>query len=367
MAQFVRDTGDDLTPIQHEMKLFHEHLKLFSLKGAMGKKGSGSMIIVDTTLKAQPGDTKRYHFVPHAFANDEEDAILGQDTEILGNEKNLEEFFFDLVIDEVNYALRKKGKMTDQRTVFNIAQEHERQIVSAFGQHNENVIFRALTGIALTELKADFTAATDTTDRVNGAGRIIRADGPNGSKEILATDSANVDIVTGGTEAVAVGDKLSPKLIEDAVIMAIESGKFKMVPLRVGPNNEEFFMLYVSLRAGRDLRQNPDWVNHALSAMEAGIAGDMIAQGALGVWDNVIVKSSERIVAVTDGTDKVARNLLVGRDAAVLGWAQTMNFSEELIDHKRILSSNGSEIRGEAKTQFDGVDYAVAQLITASN
>jgi len=363
MASFVRDAGSNLTPVLHEAALFHEHLELFSLKGMMGKKGSGSSIIVDTTLKTEAGDTKMYHYVPFAFSNFEEDAILGQDATILGNEKKLEEFSFDLTVNEVNYPLRKKGKMTDQRTVWEITPEMRRQVTEVFAHHNENVIFRAWSGVSLTEKKVDFESATDTTDRVNGAGRAIQADGPSGSTEVSAANSDNTALAA----SMDTNDIMNTRLIEDAVIMARTSGKFKQYPIRVGPNNEEFFILICSLKAGRDLRRDPEWVNHALSAMEAGLGGDMIASGALGVWDNVIVKTSERILEFDDGSDRIARNLLIGRDSAVLGWAQTLAISLERIDHGRELSVNGGEIRGEAKVTFDSVDMGVSQVLTASN
>lgn len=366
MAQFVRDVGDDRTPEQHDLRIFHEHLKLFSMKGISGPMGSGASIIMDTSLTANVGDKKVFHFVPHAFGDDE-DPIRGQDAEILGNEKAIDEDTFEILIDEVNFALRKKGKMTDQRVVFDIGNEQERQIINAFAQYNENTIVKILSGVPSVEKKASFESATNSTVRVNGEGRIIRATGPNGSKEILAADSDNVALAAGGNEAIGTNDTISPTLIENAVIMARESGKHKMYPLRVGPNNEEFFLLFLSLRVGRDLRKHPDWQNYALSIIEAGLGNDMIAAGAFGVWDNVIVKSSERIVTIVDGSNKIARNLLVGSDAAVIAWAQTMEFTEEIIDHRRRLSSNGNEIRGESKITFEDSDMGVAQVITASN
>lgn len=366
MAEFVRATGSDLTPIEHELSLFHEQLKGMNLKGMLGKKGSGAAIITDTTLTANAGDTVRYHYVPHAFTG--KDPIRGQDATILGNEETINESSFDVLVDEVNFALRKKGKMTDQRTVYSIGEEQERQIVTAFTQYSEDQVFKMWSGGALAETNASMISATGTADRVNGDGRCIQASGPNGSSEITEANSDNTAIVA----SVGVADTLSPRLIEDAVIMARTSGEFKMYPVRVGPNNEEYFCLFVSLKAARDLRSHPEWQNHALSAMERGLGGDMIAQGSLGIWDNVIVKASERVIEVTSGSNAVARNLLVGRDSLILGWAQTMDFTEEIIDHKRVLSSNGSEIRGEAKVTgaaTDGgaaTDMGIAQVLTIS-
>jgi hypothetical protein len=142
-----------------------------------------------------------------------------------------------------------------------------------------------------------------------------------------------------------------------------------MRPVRVGKNGEEFFILFVDLRAARDLKSDPRWENKAYSVIERGIGDDPLATGALGTWDNVIVKTNERIkrFTVDGGTNTYARNLLVGADAAVLAWASTIDYTEELIDHGRQLSCAANEIRGQKKLTFDGVDMGVMQVITASN
>jgi len=355
--EFTRETGDVLNPIANSRSVFQEHLRLFSLRGMMGAKGSGASIVVDTELQADAGDTKIYTFIPQALLT--ADALIGQDVEILGNEGKIAEFPLQITVDEVNFPLRKRGKMTDQRSLVNYRQEHTRQITRAFAQYNEDVIFDALGGITAT-----YKATPLTTDAVNGVGRCIRAVGSNSSAEVTAANSDETALAA----AMATTDIMSPQLIEDSVIMARTSGLYKMQPIRVGPSNSEFFILFVSLKAARDLRFNQDWKDHALSIIEAGLgAEDMIAKGALGVWDNVIVKSSERVFEFADGSDTLARNLLVGGDASVLAWAQTTEMTEEVLDHGRILSSNGCEIRGQIKVTFNGVDMGVAQVITASN
>ena len=61
MAFFIRDTGSDLTPIQHSANIFKEYLKMNPYAGRMGKKGSGKPIIVDSSeFKGnKAGDTAR--------------------------------------------------------------------------------------------------------------------------------------------------------------------------------------------------------------------------------------------------------------------------------------------------------------------
>jgi len=372
MASFVRGSGSNLTPVEHSRNIFKEHLKLFSLKGMAGKKGSGKSIIMDTTLKGKAGDTVRYHFIPHAHT----DPIRGQDVTILGNESSIEEFSLDVSIDEIIYAFRKRGLMTDQRTIFDVRKELSNQIARHFAQYNEDVAIKVMSGISYNDDdKTGWESSTATDDLVSGANRCIRASGANSYATVTAAGSDNTALVA----AMATTDKYSPTLIEEATVMvrtadptsndsaSSATNTYKMQPLRVGSSNEEVFCNLVSLQCARDLRFNADWQNHCFSLAERGFDKSPIATGALGMWNNVIVKPSERVIKFNDGSgNEYARNLLVGADAMLCAWAKTLDYSEELIDHDRELSSAGSEIRGETKVTFNGVDLGVAQIIAAS-
>ncbi len=355
MAEFIRGTSSSLTPTQHSMEIFKNYLKQMSLKGLFGAKGSGKPIILDNKLKAQPGDTIRYHYIPQ----DETAGITGQNATILGNETSLDEYYFDLTVDQEAKAYRKKGKMTDQRIIWKFREETKLQLQNWWASRSEDMLIQALDGrmVGMT-----YTYAA-TTDLVTGTGRCIRASTGNGSAAVTAANSDDTALIA----AMTVNDKMSCRLIEDAVIMARTAGTYKVRPVKVGPNDEEFFILLISLKAARDLRFSADWQNHAYSVIERGIGDDPIATGALGIWDNVIIRSSERILEIGTTGTQYARNLLLGADACVLGWVQTLDYTEELIDHKRILSMAADEIRGQTKVTYNSNDAGVVQVITASN
>jgi len=355
MAEFTRTTGTTYVSPEHSKNIFKNYLKQLSLKGMMGKKGSGKPIIVDDTLKGKPGDTVTYHFIPQDYT----DGIEGQNASVSGNETSLDEYVMSLRLDQVAKSYRRKGKMTDQRLIWNFRNEAKMQLENWFAQKTEDWLFEAMTGRRDGRVY-DSAAATDL---VNGAGRCIRADGSGDSAAVTAANSDDTTLI----DAMSPSDKLNCKLIEDAVIMARTAGTYKVRPMKVGPNGEEFFVMFVSLQAARDLRFTADWLNHAYSVIERGIGSDPIANGALGVWNNVIIKPTERVLTFADGSDSVARNLLVGADAAVLGWAQTMDYSEETMEHGRIWRCYADEIRGSKKLTFNSVDSGVVQVITASN
>jgi N4-gp56 family major capsid protein len=362
MAYFIRGTGSALTPTEHSRNIFKNYLKQMSLSGLFGKKGSGKPIIVDDTLSAKAGDTIRYHFIPQ----DETAGIEGQNATILGNETAINEYYFDLTVDQLAKAYRKKGKMTDQRAIFSFREEAKMQLQNWWAQKSEDLLFAALTG-GVTGNTVTYVSGADTTDWVAGAYRCIRASGANGSAAVTAANSDNTAVHSAMTNS----DTLSYRLIVDAGIMARTEGTFKMRPIRVGPDGEEFFILFVHPKSARDLMFSADWQNHALAVADVfGKDMDPIARGALGVVDNVIVKRSERILTTTLSTEVIARNLLLGADAAILGWAQKLDYTEELIDHKREMSIAADEIRGQRKVVFSvsgtDTDAGVIQVLAAA-
>ena len=45
-----------------------------------------------------------------------------------------------------------------------------------------------------------------------------------------------------------------------------------------------------------------------------------------------------------------------------MAYGQTLDYTEELLDHQRVISDAADEIRGIKKITFDGVDLNVAQV-----
>ena len=371
MSQYTRATGDTKNPVTHEKKLFHETLKGTSLAGLMGKQGSGMPIVVDSQLRGKAGDTIRYEMIPHTYA----DALIGQDVTIKGNESVFRSDSLDLTIDEVNHAQAKKGRMTDQRVIFNVKEQMRRQLVNQAIQYNENAIFKTLSGITATDQTGTWKLLANTTDRVNGTYRCWHAAGGNGGTLVTVANSDNTALDGLMTTA----SKFSPQLLDEATSQlqsldpSSETTSYRLRPIRVGKNNELFLCAFLSPIAAKDLRYNPEWQAHAYSVNERGLGGpdDLIGAAAMGTWGNVIIKESAhitRFATTAADSSRYARNLLLGADACLCGWAKTLTFTEDDDDHMRELSMAAYEIRGESKINFNGqdnstnVDLGVVQL-----
>ena len=371
MAYFIRGTGNDMTPIQHSNDIFKEYLRKNPYAGLMGKKGSGKPIIVDSKeFKGKnAGDTARFHFIPQ----NKTDGIYGQNADIIGNEDVLNEYFMDLKIDQVAKAFAKKGKMTEVRTIWDFRAEAKSQLENWFTDKHAYWIAMALAGY----ISDGFNPVSDfrTAQVVEGEGRIVAAKGTTGFQVLDASYSAEDDLLTdydGSGGHLAVGDKMNTYLLDELEIIAKKgNSNYRVRPIRAESNGVEYFLLHLSLEAYRDLKTDARFEKRLISLNDSGlnVNNDVFAKGAIGVWNNIIISKDEFIYKFQNdaGTETYARNLLLGADAMVMGYAQTIDYTEELLDHKRKMSVAADEISGRRKINFDDTDLNVVQVITASN
>ena len=360
MAEFIRGTDNGLTPLQHSFEIFKQYILTYYFNTLTGKRGSGKPIIIDDALfKGKgAGDTGRYHFIPQ-YAGD--DAIEGQNPSITGNEKVLTEYSMDLKVDQIAQAFAKKGKMTDIRTIWDYRAEAKSQLAEWFRNRTERDMIDALSGF----ITDGVTRVTDdSTDVVNGSGRCLRVD-YSGSAftevDVAASSTSTTDLLG----ALATTDVMNTHILDVLQDYAKTAGKYPMKPIRA-KNGEEYYLLVLHPKAAISLRQDERWEKRAIAAMtgKGSLEGDPIATGAIGVWEHIIIKEANFIKTHKNdaGNKRIARNLLLGADAAVLAYAQTLDYTEELRDYKRIMGVAADEIRGMKKLQFDNVDLNVAQI-----
>lgn len=363
MAQFILGTGQAVTPLQHSLDIFKHYILTYYFATLTGKRGSGKPIIIDDQLFAGrgKGDVGRYHFIPQVYG----DGIEGQNASITGNEDTLAEYYMDLRIDQIAKAFAKKGKMTSKRMIWDYRAEATSQLKEWFRWRTELDIVDGLTGIITDGATRLSGAALDSTDLVNGSGRCIRPDYASSKFSALAVAAADTD-TTSLLSAINATDTMNTQLLDNLQDFAkTGNSTYPIKPIRAN-NGEEYYMLVLHPKAAISLRSDERWEKRALAAMtgKGSLEGDPIATGAIGVWEKIIVKEANFVKTHTNsgGTVKIARNLLLGAEAAVMAYGQNLDYSEELRDHKREISIAADEIRGIKKLVFNGVDMNVAQV-----
>lgn len=359
MSYFIRDTGNNLTPLQHSYEIFKQYILGNYFSTLTGRRGSGSSIIIDDSLfKGKgAGDVGRYHFIPQY----EGEGIEGQNPSITGNEKSLDEYFMDFRVDQLAQAFKKKGKMTDLRTIWDFRTEFKNQLAEWFRKRTEMDIVDALTGY----ITDGVTRTTDTTKLVNGNGRCFRCETDStGKSSLITVTAANAsDTALATAFTAAASAKMTTYALDELQSLAKTAGKYPIKPVRA-KNNEEYYILVLHPKAAIDLRRDERWEKRAIAAMtgKGSLEGDPIATGAIGVWEHIIVKEANFIKTAEKNNIKFARNLLLGAEAAVLAYAQTLDYKEETRDYGREMGVAADEIRGCRKLVFNGTDMNVAQV-----
>lgn len=375
MGYFIRGTGDGRTPAEHEREITKQYLLGTVFSGFMGKKGSGKSIIMDGKAFSGmgKGDTRKYHFVPQYMGT----GIRGQNKSIEGNEKTINEFMTEIRVDQVIQAFRKKGKMTDLRTIIDFRSEFKDQLANWFKIWTEFDIIDALTGymtdgasylngftrdensgMVIIDAKGDAM----TAPLVKGKGRCFRPDYASNKftvVDVAEENSSNEALL----RDMAAGDIMNTQLLDELQARAKTAGKYPMKPVRL-TDGREYYILVLHPTAARQLRQDERWEKRVLASYQGKgmLESDPIATGAMGIWEKIIVKEADYIPTIGNGTVNIARNLLLGADAAVMAWAQTLNYVEKTFDYDTEMGVMADEIRGIKKLDFDGVDLNIAQV-----
>jgi N4-gp56 family major capsid protein len=375
MGYFIRGTGDGRTPVEHEKEIFKQYILGTAFSGFMGKRNSGKSIIMDSKAFSGMGrgDTRKYHFVPQYMGS----GIRGQNKSIEGNEKTINEFTTEIRVDQVIQAFRKKGKMTDLRTIINFRSEFKDQLANWFRIWTEFDIIDALTGYISDgasyisgfsrdensgQIIIDAKGDAMTAPLVKGAGRCFRPDYASNKfsvVDVAEENSSNEALLRDMTS----GDIMNTQLLDELQARAKTAGKYPMKPVRLS-DGKEYYILVLHPTAAKQLRADERWEKRVLANYQGcrTLDSDPIATGAMGVWEKIIVKEADYIPSVGNGTVNIARNLLLGADAAVMAWAQTLNYVEKTFDYNTEMGVMADEIRGIKKLDFDGVDLNIAQV-----
>ena len=137
----------------------------------------------------------------------------------------------------------------------------------------------------------------------------------------------------------------------------------KVQPIKV--DGMDKYIMLVHPWAARDLKDDPKWL---AAQQNANIRGSKnpIFTGALGEYDGVILYEYERVQTGNIGASSanVCQNLLLGKQAACFAVSRPAKHIEQTDDYGNI-AGNGIAFYGAVeKTNFNGKDYGVINVMT---
>jgi N4-gp56 family major capsid protein len=278
--------------------LFAQAENLTFFQGMEGEPGSSMPIIRRDEFGKQAGDTIRFDIVlaltGAGLTGDSAASLLE------GNEEALKFRQTTITVDSLQHAVRWT-KLVDKTITHDMRVTARNQLAKWLAGKLDNQIFNELTGAGATTLPttAQWAAGTATS-------RATVADTNAGGRLTLDT------------------------LTELKAFAQVEN---KIEPVRMDDDGNEYFVLVAHPYTVMSLKR--DDTKWAQAQREAQVRGDdnPLFTGSVGIWDGIIIKTSNRVPRSTNGTIMVADNIFMGAQALSRGYGSYPDWTEELFSY----------------------------------
>ena len=353
---------------QTVFRIMLENMQLSTLMS----DGNDMPIVIDRTLQGRPGDQVIFELdMPLSNAGGTDDS------DIETNEEAMSFFNFPVTIHERNHGVRSNGKMTDKRSAIKIRSKAAFALGRWTAEQVENDLIWGLSGLGNQNTYAGEGTSTILTvnEKAPSSGRIFY--GGQTVAGVVTEESNDAAIGDAGTtdpENFLFGTQVI-KIVRTRAQLTFP--KFK--PVMIAGKFYYIMLLHpLQINALADETGATGWSQIQQNANIRGLANPLFTKdgtgpermfsGIVGIWDDVILLSSERLetrvagevfdngdtidAAIVDGTYRVARGLLMGAQAGVIGWGQPWKRLERNFDYFRKPGTATDGIYAVSKVRF---------------
>lgn len=325
-------------------------------------ESAGSIIQVKTETQKGVGDSVTFGLRMQLSGNGFSSSDRAE-----GNGEQLTTNSDKIVIDELGnvVGIRSKNTIDQQRVPFNLREEAKDGLVDWFQLRTSVSFFNHACGFtAANVVQADGSGGAKFTGNnvVTASTRVIRPNARANDGLLVAGDILTLDQIDAAVEIAKTGGA---------------AGDVKMRPVKV-KGMGEMWVMYIHPTQVTQLRRNTtagQWFDIQKAALQGGeITKNPIFDGALGVYNNVVLRESQQVTmgVAADGKTiipTVRRAVLLGAQAATAAFGKgggegKYRWNEELYDHKRELEVSAWAIWGIKKTTFNGRDFAAIVIPT---
>ena len=362
---------NELTQKAWPQTVFKIMLENMQLSGLMSE-GNDMPIIIDRTLQGRPGDQVIFELdMPLSNAGGTDDS------DIEGNEEAMSFFNFPVTIHERNHGVRSSGKMTDKRSAIKIRSKAAYAIGRWSAEQVENDMIWGLSGLGNQNTYAGEATSSILTvnEKAPSSNRIFY--GGQTAAGVVTEESTDSAIGDGGA-ADGANFLFGTKVLSIVKLRAqLAFPKFK--PIMIAGKYYYVIILHpLQTKALREETGAAGWAQIQQNANIRGLANPLFTKdgsghermfdGIVGIYDDVVILESERIETrvagevfddsdtidanIASGTYRVARGLLLGAQAGLLGWGQPWKRLERNFDYLRKPGTATDGIYGFSKTRF---------------
>lgn len=287
---------------------------------------------------------------------------VSEGTMLEGNEEALSTYNDAIMINELAHAVRVRNDQTidAQRVLFDMREEANASLVDWYADRMSLMFFLHVCGYTAPTI--GFEGRTVTIGGVHTGFNTVTAP----TRHLIAGGAADEAALTSA-------DGFTLDLIDKAVERA-KLANPKIRPVRINGGNH--YVMYLHPTQVTSMRTNTStgqWLDIQKAAEKRG-GDNPIFSGALGVYNNVILRESEHVttgVAAGAEVPTARRAVLLGAQSAVAAFGmkntpEKFKRIEETFDYQRELGVSAQTILGMKKTVFNNnnSDFGVIVVST---
>ena len=248
------------------------------------------------------------------------DGITGDYT-LEGNEEALRAYDISIELDQLRFANRIAGRMTDQKTVVNFREQSRDALAYAIADRCDQLAFLTLSGVAYTH-KNNGGLRTVVGGAVNGQ-ELVDLEFASDVSAPTASRHRRVDgdnILAGDTTALVAGDTLKYKHIVNLKAYA----KDQYIRGIRGAGNQETYHMFVTPSQMANLKLDTDFIANVRNAGVRGASNSLFAGSSSLMVDGVMIHEFRHVFNTSGATTGASSNAGAagykwGADASVVG------------------------------------------------
>ena len=247
------------------------------------------------------------------------DGITG-DNMLEGNEEALRAYDITIELDQLRFANRIAGRMTDQKTVVNFREQSRDALAYAMADRCDQLAFLTLSGVAYTHKNNGGLRTTSSSAGHELVDLEFASDVSAPTADRHRRWDATSGLVAGDTTAVAAADKIGYRTIVELKAYA----KDNYIRGIRGAGNQETFHMFVTPQQMADLKLDSDFLANVRNAGVRGNGNSLFAGSSSLMVDGVMIHEFRHVFNTSGATTGTSSNAGAagykwGADADVVG------------------------------------------------
>lgn len=247
------------------------------------------------------------------------DGITGDNT-LEGNEEALRAYDITIELDQLRFANRIAGRMTDQKTVVNFREQSRDALAYAMADRCDQLAFLTLSGVAYTQKNNGGLRPTSGSAGHELVDLEFASDVSAPTSDRHRRWDATSGLVAGDTTAVAGVDKIGYRTIVELKAYA----KDNYIRGIRGAGNQETFHMFVTPQQMAALKLDADFLANVRNAGVRGASNSLFSGSASLMVDGVMIHEFRHVFNTSGATTGTSANAGAagykwGADADVVG------------------------------------------------